>query len=377
MKSLALNIHQKRLLALIANSLNGTPINAMLFDSLSDKDWEALYQLAVEQTVIGITFDSIENLSAKQQPPKPLLLKWFTQTARIEAHYEHISKTLIQLFHLYQENGINSELIKGHYVAECYPKPAHRQSGDIDLFVGQQADTIEHIRQHLNAPLYGCNYEKHSSFLFNNIKVENHFLWTETEIYKGENCFVSLAALPTNSILINNHQITVPSPTLHALLLIVHPFGHFHFGEGVGLRHVCDWIMFCKKYHTEIDFKLLTESLKSLHLTRFAEALSTIAVVHLGAHKSWFPVHIRTNNAYKWVLKRVLAEGNFGAFREAKPEEIRPTEKWLLRWYKTQKQIHESFEIVDVSPFYTYLKLKATLGFRVRKYVKCFIQKTP
>ena len=373
MKSLAVNIHQPRLLALMANSLNGTPIPVTLFDSLSETDWEKLYQLAFEQTVIGITFDSIENLPINQKPPKPLLLKWFTQTARIEAHYEQVSKSLIELYELYQKHGINAELIKGHCVSACYPTPAHRQSGDIDLFVGQQSETIEQIRQQLHAPIYGCNYEKHSAFLFNNVKVENHYLWTETEIYNGEKCFMQLAALPTSTIVINNHQITVPSPTLHALLLIVHPFGHFHFGEGVGLRHVCDWMMFCKKYYAEIDFKLLTNSLKSLKLTRFAEALSTIAVVHLGANKNWFPVPIETHSAYRWVLKRVLTEGNFGAFKEAKPDEIPPTKKWLLRWYKTKKQIHESFEIVHVSSFYTYLKLQETIGFRLRKYLRHLI----
>ncbi|MCB9071691.1 MAG: nucleotidyltransferase family protein [Prevotellaceae bacterium] len=377
MKPLAVNINQQRLLALMANSLNGTPIDGALFDSLSEKDWERLYQLAFEQTVLGITFDSIEKLPVKQQPPKRLLLKWFTQTTRIEAHYEHLSKTLIALYDLYQKHGIHAKLIKGHYVSACYPKPAQRQSGDIDLFVGQQSEAIEQIRQELNAPLYGCNYEKHSAFLVNNVKVENHYLWTETEIFNGKKCFMQLAALPTSTILINIHQITVPSPTLHALLLIVHPFGHFHFGEGVGLRHVCDWMMFCKKYHTEIDFKLLNNCLKSLKLTRFEEALSTIAVVHLGANKTWFPNTIRTNNAYRWVLKRVLTEGNFGAFKEVKPEEIQPTEKWLLRWYKTKKQIHESFEIVHVSPFYTYIKLKETVGFRICKYVKHFIRKMP
>ena len=117
MKSLAVNINQQRLLALMANSLNGAPIPVTLFDSLSEKDWEELYQLAFEQTVIGITFDSIESLPANQKLPKPLLLKWFTQTARIEAHYEMVSKSLIELYDLYQKHGINAELIKGHCVS--------------------------------------------------------------------------------------------------------------------------------------------------------------------------------------------------------------------------------------------------------------------
>ena len=54
MKSLAVNINQQRLLALMANSLNGTPIDTTLFDSLSEQDWEQLYQLVFEQTIIGI-----------------------------------------------------------------------------------------------------------------------------------------------------------------------------------------------------------------------------------------------------------------------------------------------------------------------------------
>ena len=116
------------------------PLEGEAFN-LADIDWEGVYQHAVAQTMVGVVADGMAAVGMKElQVPKEVKLKTLQQVMRIEEGNEKMNALLIQLYKVLRKRGLEPWLLKGQGVAQCYPKPNHRQSGDIDLFFLSTAD---------------------------------------------------------------------------------------------------------------------------------------------------------------------------------------------------------------------------------------------
>lgn len=65
-------------------------------------------------------------------------------------------------------------------------------------------------------------------------------------------------------------------------------YGHHLLGEGIGLRHLCDWAVFADSLK-EKEFRSLFETkLKSIGLWKFACILSQVCYKYLHCHNlSW------------------------------------------------------------------------------------------
>ena len=50
----------------------------------SAEEWHKLYSLGVKQALVGVCFYGIQRLPKEQQPPKALLLRWFTISEQIK-----------------------------------------------------------------------------------------------------------------------------------------------------------------------------------------------------------------------------------------------------------------------------------------------------
>ena len=95
-------------------------------------------EMAKMQSVTGILFDGIQQLTKTQRPPTEILLDWFGQTLHIESANIKHNKALASLVSYLRDEGVESRLLKGQGCASYYPNPLHRQCGDIDLFVGKE-----------------------------------------------------------------------------------------------------------------------------------------------------------------------------------------------------------------------------------------------
>ena len=56
------------------NRLSGIP---------TSNEWIEIYQLAKQQTLVGILFAAIVKLPSEQRPPKTLLMQWFAYAENI------------------------------------------------------------------------------------------------------------------------------------------------------------------------------------------------------------------------------------------------------------------------------------------------------
>ena len=92
----------------------------------------------------------------------------------------------------------------------------------------------------------------------------------------------------------------------------MHMYYHFISG-GIGLRHLCDWVMLLHTHYNEIDTRELERLLKEFHLLREWRLFTPVAVRYLGLCEQECPFYSPEFNLNaERILAFVLKEGNFG-----------------------------------------------------------------
>ena len=108
----------------------------------------------------------------------------------------------------------------------------------------------------------------------------------------------------------------VPDKFHHGLIMLLHTASHLT-SEGVGLRHLCDWVVFASSMRDDEFRELFEVKLKDFGLWRFAQALTLLGITYLSApERSWAAEAIENNSLTSEQLERlmedILASGNFG-----------------------------------------------------------------
>lgn len=215
--------------------------------------------------------------------------------------------------------GVSIRLMKGQGCALLYPNPLHRQSGDIDLFVGSKQ--YEHAKELIRAQ--GIEIEKESAydahFIWGNVYVEMH--WQETKLYYPSNnkvfqliCRKEEWEKPDVTEIEGQH-VEMFNPTFNAFYVFVHLYHHF-MQVGVGLRQVCDWMLLLKRNEEEIDWDRLQKYVSAIKAGRAWKAFYGLAVEYLGLHLAEVPQWMENCNAtdIRFVMRDILKVGNFGKF---------------------------------------------------------------
>ena len=136
-------------------------------------NWQSLYPLALHQGVSAILLDAIGLLPEDVRPAKPVLLQWIGQTTMMERMYARHKERIASLAELYGLQGIRMLLLKGYGCSLCYPKPEHRPTGDIDVYLfGKKDEADALIEKELGVKVHR-EYHKHSTFNYGGVEVEN------------------------------------------------------------------------------------------------------------------------------------------------------------------------------------------------------------
>lgn len=90
-------------------------------------DWDEVYRLAEEQSVVGLILAGIEASNIK--PPQELLLQWIGEVQILEQQNKAMNQFISVIVDKMRLAGINATLIKGQGVAQCYKRPLWRASG--------------------------------------------------------------------------------------------------------------------------------------------------------------------------------------------------------------------------------------------------------
>lgn len=290
------------LLALVKSALNPLPSSMLL----EDIDWQSVCSVARYQGIIAFVLDAIEYVPAEQRPSKPLLLQWIGQTTMMERMYAKHKERIASLASFYKQNDIRLLLLKGYGCSLCYPKPEHRPTGDIDVYLfGKQNEADDLIEKEFGIKIHK-EYHKHSTFNYGGVEVENHAKFIDDVSHKSNIRFeqILMSVLDKKECLpspIDN--VLLPSPTFNALFLLRHTGEHFASNE-ITLRHVLDVGTFFQKYHSQIDWALVFNVYKEERMLRFFNAIATICVEYLGIDAACFA---STDKQYTYQSDTALA----------------------------------------------------------------------
>lgn len=96
-------------------------------------DWQVVYLLAQEQSVLGLVLAGFEHSNVK--PPQDLLLEWIGEVQMTEQQNKAMNEFIAVLIEKLRSIGVYALLVKGQGIAQCYERPLWRLSGDVDLLL--------------------------------------------------------------------------------------------------------------------------------------------------------------------------------------------------------------------------------------------------
>ena len=288
-------------------------------------DWEEIYQLATEQSVLGIVLAGIDCLPNEQKPPKMLLLQWIGEIQLLEQQNKEMNCFIGDLIEKMRSAGIYTILVKGQGVAQCYERPLWRSCGDVDLFLSD--DNYEKAKAFL-APLTQSvekEYarEKHLGMTIDSLVVELHGrlysgLSSRIEKELDEVYYDTFFDGNVRSWMNGDTQVFLLALENDAFYVFTHILQHFYKG-GIGLRQLCDWCRLLWTNRGKIDIKKLETRLKRAKLMTAWKAFAAFAVNYLGMPSEAMPLY---DTSAKWHRKAnkicnfVMKVGNFGHNRD-------------------------------------------------------------
>ncbi|MCI7178856.1 MAG: nucleotidyltransferase family protein [Bacteroidales bacterium] len=230
------------------------------------KEWKVLKTIALEQGLLGVMMDGIEHLPLERRPAKKDLLQWIGLVIQEEQKYAVRDKVAKEVALLLHAKGIRTYVLKGTIVAECYPKPEHRVSSDMDCFLVSESGEHEQTWEKGNVAMEEAGFDvergfyKNSSFYLPGLMVENHLYMVP---FRGNKRLAELERLLESWIQkdeeVNKIEGTMlyrPPVMASALFLIEHAYSHF-LHEGLTWRHILDWMMFSQRHQEEINWEVL------------------------------------------------------------------------------------------------------------------------
>ena len=270
---------------------------------LEGVDWQALEDLANEQGLLGVMLDGVDKFSRELRPEKKAIIQSIGQLVQTEQMYavqEHAAAEMALLLH---QHGIRTYVLKGAVVAECYPRPEHRRSVDMDCFLLPEEGS-EDVWEKGNRVVEEAGFEvargfyKNSKFHLPGLAVENHRFMTpfrgnrrmrrlerllqammvnendnlnENDNENGGGKELGLGSALTLNRRFDGTWMYRPPVMVSALFLVEHAYSHF-LHEGLTWRHVLDWQMFSRRHQAEIDWRSFDAFVDEFGFRKFYES---------------------------------------------------------------------------------------------------------
>lgn len=344
---------QKQLLALLRAGLNIEGLNTNLFSK--ETDWESLYSLAIKQTVEGIVFDGIQQLPLELRPERRLYLKWCNDILCIEGRNQQLNKEVDELYAILRNRGVEPILMKGQGVAQFYPTPLRRQCGDIDLYTGHEdyegvnsllrldaTDECEENYKHVHLERHGVAIENHKIMISLSTPWYNRRLQKDIAEWAENICLQPVTY-------IGSTEVTTPPPAFNSAFLLLHALHHF-LNEGIGLRHVCDWVCELKANHNPVKIAETARLLKRYGMTTGARIFGAVAVNYLHLPLSYIPVSYGPDDLAmaEWLLEEIWEGGNFGRYDRRTKK--RPKGYWRSKWFTFRRAVRRCVNVWRLMP---------------------------
>lgn len=266
----------------------------------ADIMWDDVISLATTNGLDAISFDGLQAVYDRLSSSDAVELDkslgerrygWMGLTLQAEQDFEAYSHKLFDLVTLLEKEGFPVLILKGYGLSLYYPVPAHRPTGDIDMFLfGHGKDADAFIINKLGKDVKQ-NEDKHSTFQFRGLAVENHATFLNTLEHKSLiaiETYLERESLSSPTVSIEGAVFHVLSTTMNAIFLPCHIASHFVFG-GIHLKQLTDWAVFVMKQGKHIDWDIPRKLSTDAGFFEFFRALNEIVVEQFGVSPDCLP----------------------------------------------------------------------------------------
>ena len=256
----------------------------------NEVDWNALEDLAAKQGLLAVVMDGIDKIPTSSRPQKKDILQWIGMTIQQESQYAVQQKAEAEMALLFHSKGIRTYVLKGAVVSECYPKPEHRTSVDMDCFLSAESGSEDvwekgNLEMEENGFDVSRDFYKNSTFFLPGLTVENHRFLTP---WRGNKTLKKLETLLQRYLRDDNGEdrfegtwLCRPPVMVSALFLIEHAYSHF-LHEGLTWRMVLDWQLFSRRHRDEIDWQEFQARVDEFGFRRFYDSFNRLGEYLVG-----------------------------------------------------------------------------------------------
>ena len=287
-------------------------------------DFEEVFQLAEEQSVVGLISAGIEHV-LDGRPAKKDILQFIGRAVMLEQRNQAMNDFIGALMERMSEAGIRSVLVKGQGIARCYARPLWRSCGDVDLLLdAKNYDRAKAFLIPLATSLDEENKQrKHLGMTIDQWVVELHGTLHTRQLMRLNGVLdeVQREVFEEGRVRIwKNDAVDVMLPAVDEDVFFV--FSHIiqhYFGGGIGLRQICDLCRLLWTYRDSIDVSLLESRLRKAGMLTEWYSFAALSVEWLGMPVEAMPLY---DLSKKWSRKAVrimdfiLETGNFGHNRD-------------------------------------------------------------
>lgn len=228
-----------------------------------------------------------------------------------------------ELHELMTTNKMPYVAIKGLASAKYYPEPNLRSMGDVDFLVAKE--NVSQAGKLLGSIGFAVDHGEEDDGI--------HIAYTRPPMSIWE-LHHSVNGIPNNEIgaliraemdkaittaeiaEVDGSTCRLPDKLHHGLIMLLHTASHLT-SEGVGLRHLCDWVVFASTLSDAEFREIFEKKLKRFGLWRFAQALTLLGIRYLGApNRVWtldaVESHKLDASTLEGLMNDILSGGNFG-----------------------------------------------------------------
>lgn len=279
-------------------------------------EWETLLELARQHTLEGVMLDGVERLPREQMPDLDMKLDWIGETMFIEEENKVKNRRTEKIVRLLKKDGFECVVLKGQGLAQLYPNPLRRMSGDIDVWI------TSHSRDEVVKYLKGKGFDGRVVYhnvpvhCFKKTEVEVHFTpsWMNSwfENRKLQHWFGMMKDKTEVTTLSTGEQIPVPCEAFNLVFVLQHIYRHL-FGSGIGLRQLMDYYYVLRQLKDKREKINVVETLRSLNMMKFTSAVMWVLKEVMGLSEEWMLCGPNEKEG-RWLLSEILLAGNFGHY---------------------------------------------------------------
>lgn len=312
---------QKAFLELVRAGLWEKEVHLLPYGEI---DFNDIYRLAQEQSVVGLVTAGIEHV-VDVRPPKEVIMTFVGNSLQLEQRNNSMNAFIAVLIEKMRRAGISALLVKGQGIAQTYERPLWRASGDIDLLikVGDYNDAKFFLTPFASKIEGESKKAKHLELQISNWIVELH-----GTLHSGLSKALDKRLDTLQNVVFEKKyfrvwqndetEVFLPRAEEDIIYTFVHILQHFYNG-GIGLRQICDWSRLVWTYYSAINIEWMRDKLYEMHLYTEWDAFASLAVDVLGMpEESMFFCNSYQTKRTKvdHILHFVLETGNFGHNRD-------------------------------------------------------------